>query len=251
MASWASPRAPISSLNRTTCSRRAIRRRSTSARTAFTLRVKAADTTLPDGTLSGVLRMGDGRSYAVALDRAALAPGVHGLGAAPAEKADTSFGGIALAVLFAFIGGLILNLMPCVFPVLSMKLLSLSRAGHDARVAQTESLVYGGGAVLSFVVLALVLQLAQGAGAALGWGFQLQSPFVTAGLALVMLLVALNMSGFFESVRRCKASARARSTGTVAGLGLHDRRAGGGGGRAPAPRPSWPPPSAWPWPRAA
>ncbi len=163
----------------------------------FTLRVKAADETLPDGLLTGVLRMGDGRSYHIALSRGPLAAGVHGLGSAPAAT-DTSFGGIMIAMLLAFIGGLILNLMPCVFPVLSMKLLSLSRAGHDTRAARTEALVYGAGAVVSFVALALVLQLAQGAGAALGWGFQLQSPLVTAGLALVMLLVALNMSGVFE-----------------------------------------------------
>ena len=164
----------------------------------FALRVKAADTTLPDGALSGVLSMGDGHAYTVALSRAPLAPGVHGFGAAPAGKTDGSLGGILTAMAFAFLGGMILNLMPCVFPVLSMKLLSLSRAGHDAGAARTEALVYGGGATLSFVVLALVLMIAQSAGAALGWGFQLQSPIVTATLALVMLLVALNMSGFFE-----------------------------------------------------
>ncbi len=163
----------------------------------FALRVKAGDS-LPDGLLTGVVAFPDGRAFHVALNRAPLAPAVHGLGAAPATDTDTSFGGVMLAVAFAFIGGIILNLMPCVFPVLSMKLLSLTRAGHDAKAAQIESLVYGGGAVLSFVVLALILQLAQGAGAALGWGFQLQSPVVTAALALVMLLVALNMSGLFE-----------------------------------------------------
>ena len=163
----------------------------------FTLRVKAGDDGLPDGLLTGVLSLGDGRAYHVALRRAGLAPDVHGLGAAVA-RADTSPAGILVAMGLAFLGGLILNLMPCVFPVLSMKLLSLSRAGHDGKAARRESLIYGGGAVASFVALAALLGLAHLLGASLGWGFQLQSPVITAGLALVMLVVALNMSGFFE-----------------------------------------------------
>ena len=164
----------------------------------FTLRVKSAGDTLPEGPLSGVLKLADGTAYAVDLTRASLSPAVHGLGATAGAKQDASIGGIVLAMVFAFIGGLILNLMPCVFPVLSMKLLSLSRAGHDKGLAQTEALVYGAGAIISFVALALMLQVAHALGASLGWGFQLQSPFVTALLSLVMLLVALNMSGFFE-----------------------------------------------------
>ena len=164
----------------------------------FALRVKSAGDALPEGPLSGVLKLADGTAYEVALTRAPLSPTVHGLGAAPQSKPTTSFGGVVLAMLFAFVGGLILNLMPCVFPVLSMKLLSLSRAGHDKGLAQAEALVYGAGAIVSFVALAMMLQVAHSLGASLGWGFQLQSPFVTALLALVMLLVALNMSGFFE-----------------------------------------------------
>ena len=164
----------------------------------FALRVKSAGDALPEGPLSGVLKLADGTAYDVALTRAPLSPAVHGLGDAPQNKQDTSVGGIVIAMVFAFLGGLILNLMPCVFPVLSMKLLSLSRAGHDQGLAQTEALVYGAGAIVSFVALALMLQVAHMLGASLGWGFQLQSPFVTALLALVMLLVALNMSGVFE-----------------------------------------------------
>ncbi len=146
----------------------------------------------------GVLKLGDGTSYWVILRNADLEKGTHGLGSAVTSTADTSLGGVALAMLFAFVGGLILNLMPCVFPVLSMKLLSLSRAGHDTGLARREALVYGGGAIASFVGLAVLLEIAQRLGASLGWGFQLQSPYVVAGLALVMLLVALNMSGVFE-----------------------------------------------------
>ncbi len=162
----------------------------------FTLRTKAAGTTLPDGDLSGVLKLADGSAYAIKLIRAPLSPGVHGLGAAPQSKTTSS--GVLIAIFGAFIGGLILNLMPCVFPVLSMKLLSLARAGHDKGLAQQESLFYGAGTILTFVGLALILTAARIFGQSIGWGFQLQSPYVTAGLSLIMLLVALNMSGVFE-----------------------------------------------------
>ncbi|MGA9657634.1 MAG: protein-disulfide reductase DsbD domain-containing protein [Asticcacaulis sp.] len=164
----------------------------------FSLRVPAAGEALPAGDLSGVLKLSDGTAYEVRLTRAPLAASVHGWGDAPQDKADGSLSGILLAMLFAFTGGLILNLMPCVFPVLSMKLLSLARSGHDKGLAKTEALAYGAGTILTFVVLAAVLLLARLFGQAIGWGFQLQSPYVTAALSLVMLLVALNMSGLFN-----------------------------------------------------
>ncbi|HVZ30274.1 MAG TPA: thioredoxin family protein [Asticcacaulis sp.] len=165
--------------------------------TGFTLRVKAAGTALPDGEISGIL-VTNGSAQQLHLQPGPLAPGVHGLGSAPGRAADTSLAGVLIAMGLAFVGGLILNLMPCVFPVLSMKLLSLSRAGADGKAARSESLIYGAGAVISFVALAVVLDILHRFGASLGWGFQLQSPFVVAGLAVVMLLVALNMSGVFE-----------------------------------------------------
>ncbi|ESQ85972.1 hypothetical protein AEAC466_01960 [Asticcacaulis sp. AC466] len=164
----------------------------------FTLRVKAANPALPDGDLSGVLKLADGTAFDIKLSRAPLSPEVQGLGAASQAKADTSLSGVMLAMLGAFIGGLILNLMPCVFPVLSMKLLSLARSGHDKKLAQAESLFYGVGTIVTFVALAMILLLARALGQSIGWGFQLQSPYVTASLALVMLLVALNMSGVFD-----------------------------------------------------
>jgi thiol:disulfide interchange protein len=164
----------------------------------FTLRTKAAGTDLPAGNLSGVVKLADGKAYQVNLKRAPLDASVHGLGAALLTRADTSVSGVLIAILGAFIGGLILNLMPCVFPVLSMKLLSLARSGHDKGLAQQESLFYGAGTIITFVGLALILTAARIFGQSIGWGFQLQSPYVTAGLSLVMLLVALNMSGVFE-----------------------------------------------------
>ncbi len=168
----------------------------------FALRTKPAEDpshpgTLPDGDLSGVLKLADGEAYQIALTRAPLAASVHGLGTLGGARDDEGIG-LWVALIGAFAGGLILNLMPCVFPILAMKLMALTRAGHDKPVARKESLVYGVGAILSFIGLALVLELARALGQSLGWGFQLQSPYVTAGLAIIIMLVAISMGGFFE-----------------------------------------------------
>ena len=101
------------------------------------------------------------------------------------------------AAFFAFIGGLILNLMPCVFPILSMKALSLVRhAGEPGAVMQ--GLVYAAGVLVSFLLLAGVLMALKAGGSAIGWGFQLQSPVVIALLAYLMAAVGLWLSGAVE-----------------------------------------------------
>ena len=102
------------------------------------------------------------------------------------------------AAAFALLGGLILNLMPCVFPVLAMKAASLTRSAHDPAEARRDGLAFTAGVLTSFAVLAAVLLVLRAGGQAIGWGFQLQSPAVIAGLALLMLAVALNLSGAFE-----------------------------------------------------
>jgi DsbC/DsbD-like thiol-disulfide interchange protein/cytochrome c biogenesis protein CcdA len=104
---------------------------------------------------------------------------------------------LALAVAFAFFGGLILNLMPCVLPVLSIKILGF--AGQADRGAmRAHGLLYGAGVVLSFLLFAGVLAALQAAGSELGWGFQLQSPVFVGLLALLFLALALNLCGVFE-----------------------------------------------------
>jgi thiol:disulfide interchange protein DsbD len=154
----------------------------------------------PDAAL--VVRFGDGSAIRVS---------AHA-GPVPVPQVKSS-DGVLLAAGLAFLGGLVLNLMPCVFPVLSMKLLALTRLGHDHAVARREALIYGLGAVLSFVLLSLILDIARGLGAMVGWGFQLQSPFVTAGLSLLMLMVGLNFSGLFEIGGALQAAAGAQKTG--------------------------------------
>src|SRR5690606_24028931 len=100
--------------------------------------------------------------------------------------------------LFALLGGLILNLMPCVFPILAMKAAALTASAHDPSHARRDGLAFLAGVLTTFLLLAGVLLALRAAGEAVGWGFQLQSPPVIAGLALLMLSVALNLSGVFH-----------------------------------------------------
>jgi thiol:disulfide interchange protein DsbD len=102
------------------------------------------------------------------------------------------------ALIFALIGGVILNLMPCVFPVLAMKAMALARLGGAARgVVRLEAAAYTAGAVVSFTALAGLLLALRGAGMALGWGFQFTSPVFVLAIAWLMLAVGLNLSGVF------------------------------------------------------
>jgi thiol:disulfide interchange protein DsbD len=114
------------------------------------------------------------------------------------DGGGSGLGGLGVAMVFAFLGGLILNLMPCVFPILSMKAASLARHAHHPGAARLQGLAFAAGVVATFVGLAAILIAARAAGQAVGWGFQLQSPIVVALLCLLMLLVALNLSGVFE-----------------------------------------------------
>ncbi|MGX9299856.1 protein-disulfide reductase DsbD family protein [Pantoea ananatis] len=102
------------------------------------------------------------------------------------------------AIAAAFLGGIILNLMPCVFPVISLKALSLLRHNAHPAHARTEGLAFLAGVVVTMVLLVSVLLLARMGGASVGWGFQLQSPLVIALLVLIMVASALNLFGLFE-----------------------------------------------------
>lgn len=121
---------------------------------------------------------------------------------APRATAPTSTGADAasltlwMALVLAFAGGMVLNLMPCVFPVLSIKVLSLTQGGGKTpRAMRLHGLSYGAGVLVSFVALAAMLIAARQAGASIGWGFQLQSPPVVALLAYVMFAMGLGLSG--------------------------------------------------------
>lgn len=102
-------------------------------------------------------------------------------------------------LLFAFLGGLVLNLMPCVFPVLSLKCLAVARAkGLTRRQALHESLAYTAGILLTFAIIAVALIAFKNSGEAIGWGFQMQSPSFVTVMALLLFAIGLNLSGMFD-----------------------------------------------------
>src|SRR5258706_2355882 len=123
-------------------------------------------------------------------------------GAVPASSvtlvAAVNDGAFPQLLLFAFLGGLLLNLMPCVFPVLSMKALALAAKRDAQSYARSAAFAYGAGVVLSFLILAGALIAFRAGGMSLGWGFQLQQPLFVTALALLMFAVGLNLSGLYE-----------------------------------------------------
>jgi thiol:disulfide interchange protein DsbD len=122
------------------------------------------------------------------------------LGVVPgADFGSTEDSGLLVALLFALVGGLILNLMPCVLPILAMKALAIAGQAHgDKREARREGFAYGIGAILTFAAIGLLLVLLRAGGQAIGWGFQLQEPAAVAFFALLVFAVGLNLSGVFE-----------------------------------------------------
>ncbi|MBX2834284.1 MAG: thioredoxin family protein [Micavibrio sp.] len=106
---------------------------------------------------------------------------------------------LPLALVFALLGGMILNLMPCVFPVLSLKALHLVKAAEKPQNhVKASGLVYTLGVILSFLAIAGILLAIKAGGETVGWGFQLQNPFIVGALAYLTFLIGLNLSGFYE-----------------------------------------------------
>jgi thiol:disulfide interchange protein/DsbC/DsbD-like thiol-disulfide interchange protein len=137
--------------------------------------------------------------------RSADAPGAAGAaGAAGAGQAAASAatGGLAIALLFGAIGGAILNLMPCVFPVVGLKVLGFANAAADPRdgrrAMRQGAFLFAFGVLVSFWALAGLMLALREAGEAIGWGFQLQSPGFVAAMALLFVAVGLNFSGAYE-----------------------------------------------------
>ena len=115
----------------------------------------------------------------------------------PAASSTTALG-LTLAVLGALVGGFLLNLMPCVFPVLAIKVMGFAQADTSQAQHRAAGMAYTIGVVLSFMLLGGLMLGLRAAGEQLGWGFQLQSPPVVAGLALLFTLLGLNLAGVFE-----------------------------------------------------
>lgn len=115
-----------------------------------------------------------------------------------ADNADALTPPLWTLMLGALVGGLILNIMPCVFPILSLKALSLARAGGSEAEARSEGLAYTAGVVLACVALGGIMLALRAAGEQVGWAFQLQSPSVVIALLVLATVITMNFAGIFE-----------------------------------------------------
>ncbi|MCB2111928.1 MAG: thioredoxin family protein [Parvularculaceae bacterium] len=164
------------------------------------------------GPLAGVIQYGEGdgaRSFALRAEPAAA--GAGGLSQGPSRA-----GSLAALLLAAFFGGAILNLMPCVFPILFVKAASMAKAASgDAPMMRRHGALYAAGVVASFAALGGLLLALRAGGEEIGWGFHLQSPGVVAVSAYVLFAVGLNLAGAFH----VGSSVQNLGSGLVAGRG--------------------------------
>ncbi|HEX2943280.1 MAG TPA: protein-disulfide reductase DsbD domain-containing protein [Rhodopila sp.] len=129
-------------------------------------------------------------------DRAGLLTDVT-VTAEPGSAPGPAMPPLPRVLVFAFLGGLILNLMPCVFPVLAMKAVALAHGAHRGRQSG-HAAAYAAGVLVTFMALAAALLAARAAGSAAGWGFQFSSPAFVAAIAWLLFAVGLNLSGVFQ-----------------------------------------------------
>lgn len=156
------------------------------------LTTKAA-TSPAAGQIQGVLATGKGQGFLLTAAPGTVAP------ASPAASGER-FGWSAALLAFAgaLLGGLLLNVMPCVFPILSLKALGLARSGETEGAARREALAYTAGVVLVCLALGGLLLALRAGGATVGWAFQLQDPRLIGVLLLLVTGIALNLAGLFE-----------------------------------------------------
>ncbi len=169
-----------------------------------------ADDVFGQAPLEGVVVVGEGADSRAVEISAEPGPPLFAAGPPPVEPINMS--GFLAALALAFVGGLILNIMPCVLPVLSVKALSFA-GGAQTGNARRQGVIYLAGVMVTFLALAGVLIALRSAGETVGWGFQLQAPWVTSGLALLFFAIGLNLLGVFAiggSVQNAGSSLAAR-----------------------------------------
>jgi thiol:disulfide interchange protein len=161
----------------------------------FVAEIPLADGARAPPEVTGILALGDGNGM-----RFAAVPGDVPANGIPLRKLAGGAEGASLALLLlgALAGGLLLNVMPCVFPILSLKALSLARAGESDAKARAEGLAYAAGVVLATSALGAVLLLLRSAGENVGWAFQLQEPAVVVALLVLATAITANFAGLFE-----------------------------------------------------
>jgi thiol:disulfide interchange protein/DsbC/DsbD-like thiol-disulfide interchange protein len=175
------------------------------------LTLKRGQTFDPDEVLTGVLvtkdSSGEESFYRISADPSVLTR---------AGRPASANLGLLTLLAFAFLGGLILNLMPCVFPVLAIKAIGIAElCGQESRAVRAQAASYTLGVLIAFAALGALLLILRAAGSAAGWGFQFQSPSFVCAMAWLFLLVGLNLSGVFE------VSGLANVGGTLATRGGH------------------------------
>lgn len=155
--------------------------------------------------IPGVLAVEDGnghvQGYLVAAEPASAAnlSSITALAANAGSDASSGGPGLLMVIFFALVGGLILNLMPCVFPVLSLKVLSFASNSQSEHSEQRlHGIAYTGGIIVTFMLLASILLALRAGGEAVGWAFQLQSPWFIAVLIYLFFSFGLSLSGVFE-----------------------------------------------------
>jgi len=150
---------------------------------------RAETTDTPPKQIKGVLKLSGGRSYTFDVP----------VGAPIAQPASNGEPGLFLAIVLAFAGGIILNLMPCVFPVLFLKALSLVNSANESASRQRRhGMAYTAGILFSFWVIVAVLLTLRLAGKQAGWGFQLQSPSFVVAMAFLLFFMGLSLAGMFD-----------------------------------------------------
>ncbi|MDH7971848.1 protein-disulfide reductase DsbD family protein [Sphingomonas sp. AR_OL41] len=147
------------------------------------------------GPLAGVLRVGAGQALAISATAGSVAASVASAATSPARGVWSA---TLIALAGALLGGLILNIMPCVFPILSLKALSLARGHLDERQARHEALAYTAGVVAVCLALGGAILGLRAGGSAVGWAFQLQDARVVIVLLLLTVALSLNLGGLFE-----------------------------------------------------
>ena len=146
--------------------------------------------------IEGLLKISEGNGLEIRA--AAGGPIAAGPPLSAKPSGAQGFTTIATALCGALLGGLLLNIMPCVFPILSLKALSLTRGSTGEREARREALAYAAGVILVCVALGILLLALRAGGAALGWAFQLQDPRMILLLLLLVCAIAFNLAGLFE-----------------------------------------------------
>ncbi|WP_271438361.1 protein-disulfide reductase DsbD family protein [Pontixanthobacter luteolus] len=167
--------------------------------------------------IAGILSFGSGEGV-----RFQAVPGAVASGGSPVGAAPITGTGFALLLLAALAGGLILNIMPCVFPILSLKALSLARAGGHEKQARTEAVAYSAGVILACAALGGVMLALRAAGEQVGWAFQLQEPAFVVALLVLAVAITMNLAGLFSlpsiPLTRSGEPASAFATGLLAAV---------------------------------